>query len=96
MVMGIINLITLIERPLPLARSKIFKPLRTNLQANEVHLEPSEWEKIFHNRCTTGGKVRELSIDGESCNNMAAIAVINKLQLLTKVHPIPYILQCFK
>ena len=66
------------------------------LYAKEVPLEPTQSKQIFYTWCTIGGKVCELIIDGGSCTNVASMTLIDKLQVPTKVHPIPYTLQWLK
>jgi len=70
--------------------------IRRVLHAKEVPLEPTQREQIFHSRCTIGGKVCKLIIDGGSCTNVASMTLINKLQVPTKVHHTPYTLQWLK
>ncbi|XP_021769518.1 uncharacterized protein LOC110733760, partial [Chenopodium quinoa] len=50
-------------------------------------------EAIFHTRCTIGGKVCTLIIDGGSCTNVASQVMIDKLKLKTVPHPKPYVIQ---
>ena len=47
-------------------------------------------EAIFHTRCTIGGKVCSLIIDGESCANVASKTLVDKLKLSASPHPAPY------
>ena len=62
----------------------------------EVPLEPSQRKQIFHTRYTVGDKVCELIIDGGSCTSVTSMALIDKLQVPTNMHPIPYTLQWLK
>ena len=50
-------------------------------------------EVIFHTRCTVGGKVCSLIIDGGSYTNVASKTLVDKLKLPTVPHPTPYIIQ---
>jgi len=50
-------------------------------------------EAIFHTRCTIGGKVCSLIIDGGSCANVASKSMVEKLKLEATRHPKPYTLQ---
>jgi len=50
-------------------------------------------EAIFHTRCTIGGKVCSLIIDGGSCTNVASKTLVDKLQLTASPHPFPYTIQ---
>ena len=43
-------------------------------------------EAIFHTRCTIGGKVCSLIIDGGSCTNVASQTLVNKLELAVSPH----------
>ena len=50
-------------------------------------------EAIFNTRCTIGGKVCSLIIDGGSCTNVVAKTVVDKLKLELTPHPKPYTIQ---
>lgn len=50
-------------------------------------------EAIFHTRCTVGGKVCFLIIDGGSCANVASQSMVDKLKLPVTPHPKPYTIQ---
>jgi len=50
-------------------------------------------EAVFHTRCTIGGKVCSLIIDGKSCANVASKTMVDKLKLSTTPHPAPYTIQ---
>jgi len=50
-------------------------------------------EAIFHTRCTIGGKVCSLIIDGGSCANVASKTLVDKLKLSASPHPAPYTIQ---
>jgi len=66
------------------------------LHAKESSKDESQWEHIFHSRCTIQGKVCSLIIDGGSCTNVASTQLVNKLSLPTIPHPWPYSLQSLK
>ena len=51
-------------------------------------------ENIFHSRCTVGGKVCSLIVDGGSCANVASSSMVEKLCLQATPHPHPYNIQC--
>ena len=48
---------------------------------------------IFHIHCHVNNKVCSLIIDGGSCANVASSLLVEKLQLPTLEHSIPYKLQ---
>ena len=50
-------------------------------------------EAIFHTRCTIGGKVCSLIIDGGSCTNMASKTLVDKLKLMASPHPSLYTIE---
>jgi len=50
-------------------------------------------EAIFHTRCTVGGKVCSLIIDGGSGANVASKTMVDKLKLTVTTHPKPYTIQ---
>jgi len=50
-------------------------------------------EAIFNTRCTIGGKVCSLIIDGGSCTNVVSKTVVEKLKLEVTPHPKPYTIQ---
>jgi len=50
-------------------------------------------ESIFHTRCSVGGKVSFLIIDGGSCANVASQSMVNKLKPSMTPHPKPYTIQ---
>ena len=52
--------------------------------------------KIFRTRCTSGGKVCQVIIDGGSCENMVAKEMVEKLNLQCENHPHPYHIAWFK
>ena len=52
-----------------------------------------QWAAIFHTRCTIGGKVRSLIIDGDSYMNAASKTLVEKLKLTTLHHPLTYTIQ---
>ena len=45
---------------------------------------------IFRTRCTSGGKVCQVIIDGGSCENMVFKEMVDKLNLQCEKHPHPY------
>jgi hypothetical protein len=47
-------------------------------------------ENIFHTRCHVQNKVYNLIIDGSSCTNVTSIKLVEKLNLHTTKHHIPY------
>ena len=49
------------------------------LHATKAPYEDSQKRYIFDSRCTIEGKVCDLTIDGESCTNMASNTLIKKL-----------------
>jgi hypothetical protein len=51
---------------------------------------------LFHSRCMIEGKVCQLVIDSDSCENVVAEEVINKLALEMEQHPNPYRLEWLK
>jgi len=55
--------------------------------------ELDQREAIFHSRCTIGGKVCDLIIDGGSCTNVASQSMVAKLKLEVLPHSKPYTLQ---
>jgi len=55
--------------------------------------ELKQRESIFHTRCTIGGKVWFLIIDGGNCANVASQSMVDKLKLLVTPHPKPYTIQ---
>ena len=55
--------------------------------------ELEQREAIFHSRCTIGGKVCSLIIDGGSCTNVASQSMVAKLKLEVLPHSKPYTLQ---
>ena len=55
--------------------------------------ELEQRDSIFHTRCTMGGKVCSLIIDGRSCANVASQSMVDKLKLSMTPHPKPYTIQ---
>ena len=51
---------------------------------------------IFRTRCTSGGKVCQVIIDGGSCENMVSKEMVDKLNLQCEKHPHPYRIAWFK
>lgn len=54
--------------------------------------EDESWlrHNIFHTKCTSGGKICNVIIDGGSCENVVSNMMVEKLGLNTKDHPQPY------
>ena len=50
-------------------------------------------ENIFHTRCHVKNKVCSVTINGDSCTNVASTTMVEKLGLSTIKHPLPYKLQ---
>ncbi|XP_048493901.2 uncharacterized protein LOC125494388 [Beta vulgaris subsp. vulgaris] len=67
--------------------------VRRSLSSLPIHEDQLQREAIFHTRCTIEGKVCSLIIDGGSCTNVASQTLVTKLNLTTKPHPSPYIIQ---
>jgi len=55
--------------------------------------DETQRRNIFHSRCMVKGKVCSLIIDGGSCTNVASKRLVEKLGLVTSMHPSPYTLQ---
>ena len=51
---------------------------------------------IFQTRCTSGGKVCQVIVDGGSCENMVSKEMVDKLNLQCEKHPHPYRIAWFK
>ncbi|CAM8960386.1 unnamed protein product [Rhodiola kirilowii] len=60
--------------------------------------EDESWlrHNIFHTKCTSGGKVCNVIVDGGSCENVVSNTMVEKLGLSTEDHPQPYKLSWFK
>jgi len=56
-------------------------------------LDETQREKNFHTRCLINSKLCSMIIDGGSCDNVASIRVVEKLELPTISHIKPYKLQ---
>ncbi|XP_057247453.1 uncharacterized protein LOC130589856 [Beta vulgaris subsp. vulgaris] len=67
--------------------------VRRTLSGIPTNEEQFQREAIFHTRCTIGGKVCSLIIDGGSCTNVASQTLVTKLNLKTTPHPNPYVIQ---
>lgn len=67
--------------------------VRRTVSGMAIQEEQLQRESIFHTRCTIGGKVCTLIIDGGSCTNVASQTLITKLNLNTTPHPNPYAIQ---
>jgi len=55
--------------------------------------DETQRRNIFRSRCMVMGKVCSLIIDGGSCTNVASKQLVEKLGLVTSMHPSPYTLQ---
>jgi len=55
--------------------------------------ELEQRESIFRTRCTVGGKLCSLIIDGGSCANVASQTMVDKLKLMVTPQPKPYTIQ---
>jgi len=64
--------------------------IRRALNSLTSQNEREQRETIFHTRCTVGGKVCSLIIDGGSCANVASLIMVGKLHLQALAHPHPY------
>lgn len=51
---------------------------------------------IFRTRCTLGGKVCQVIVDGGSCENMVSKEIVEKSNLHYEKHPHPYRIAWFK
>lgn len=67
--------------------------VRRSLHTTIAKEEPWLRHNIFHTRCTAHGKVCEVIIDSENCENVVSNYMVEKLKLPTKEHPHPYKLQ---
>jgi len=56
-------------------------------------LDDTQRRNICHSRCMVKGNVCSLIIDGGSCTNVASKWLVEKLGLVTYMHPSPYALQ---
>ena len=45
------------------------------------------WTNIFRTRCTCGGKVCQVIVDGGSCENTVSREMVEKLNLQCEKHP---------
>ncbi|XP_056176570.1 uncharacterized protein LOC130140664 [Syzygium oleosum] len=52
--------------------------------------EDSQRNNLFCTRCNISGKVCDVIIDSESCENIVSQVFVDHLQLKTEVHPSPY------
>ena len=50
-------------------------------------------EVMFHTRCTVGGKVCSLIIDGGSCAHVVSQSMVDRLKLVVTPHSKPYTIQ---
>nr|GEU35812.1 hypothetical protein [Tanacetum cinerariifolium] len=62
------------------------------------HGDDTTWlrNNILRTQCTSKGKVCMIIVDGESCENMVATVMVEKLSLPTQKHPDPYKLTWLK
>ncbi|RDX96093.1 hypothetical protein CR513_21298, partial [Mucuna pruriens] len=61
------------------------------LMAAQVNMDSDfQRETIFHSRCHVKGKLCSIIIDSGSCDNMASLRLVKKLNLPTIVHTRPY------
>lgn len=56
-------------------------------------VDETQRRNIFHSKCMVMGIVCLLIIDGGSCANVASKQLLEKLSLVTSIHPSPYALQ---
>jgi len=56
-------------------------------------LDETQRENIFHTRCLVNNKLCYMIIDGGSCANVANTRVVEKLELPSISHTMPYKLQ---
>ncbi|XP_074303022.1 uncharacterized protein LOC141637443 [Silene latifolia] len=64
--------------------------LRRSLQANTEPITTEQRDQIFHTKCQVKDKWCSVIIDGGSCTNVASTEMVEKLALVTMVHPKPY------
>jgi hypothetical protein len=59
---------------------------------NSSPVQDDVWlrNNIFHTRCSSHGKVCDVIIDSESCENVISEIMVQKLPLKTEKHPKPY------
>jgi len=62
----------------------------TNALSSQRSKKEEQRENIFHSRCIVHRKVCLLIIEGGSCANVVSLGIIEKLNLHTSTHPIPY------
>lgn len=55
--------------------------IRRLLNSNHVNEDPRMRENIFQTRCTSHGRVCNVTIDGGSCTNVVSEEVVTKLSL---------------
>ena len=67
--------------------------IRRALSGFATQEDMEQRDAIFHTRCTMGGKVCSLIIDGRSCANVASKTMVDKLKLMVTLHPKPYTIQ---
>ena len=52
--------------------------IKRSLHVTKTTHEESQTEQIFNSRCTIGGKVCGLIVDGDTCTNVASNTLIDK------------------
>jgi hypothetical protein len=52
---------------------------------------PTQRNKLFRTSCKTKDRVCKVIVDSGSTNNLVSIEMVEKMELETIVHPIPYI-----
>jgi len=67
--------------------------IKRSLYVIRAPYEDSQREQILNSRCTIGRKVCGLNRDGRSSTNATSMTLIDKLQILTIEHPLPYFFQ---
>ena len=64
--------------------------IRKALSGFAIQDDMEQREVIFHTRCTMGGKVCSLIIDGRSCSNVASKTMVDKFKFTATPHAKPY------
>ena len=72
-----------------------------NYVVRKLMLMPKQEEstqrlQLFRTRCTISGKLFELIIDNDSCENIISREAVKLLRLLVEKHPNPYIIWWIK
>ncbi|XP_074283141.1 uncharacterized protein LOC141607684 [Silene latifolia] len=60
------------------------------MNSQQAPLDEDQRSLIFRSRCTIQERVCNLIIDGGSCTNMTYVTLVEKLNLNTQAHPLPY------